>query len=99
MINSIAFGFSADKSLVFSLVGECLEAVDAQNLRDAVQGLVAMARIGVSGERDLIDFMNEVEVTNEDKKIMIHLEVSKERLEKLKSYKHTLKNKFSKAKI
>jgi hypothetical protein len=92
LIKSVAFGFSADKSLVFSLVGECLEAVDAQNLRDAVQGLVAMARLGVSGERDLIDFMNEVEVTNEDKKIMINLEVSQERLNKLKSYKDKMKH-------
>lgn len=90
MIKHVSFGMSAGNDVSFSLVGECLTAVDAENLKDAVKGIIALARMGVSAERDLIDFMNEVEVKNDDTKITVSMDISKERLEKLKAYKDKL---------
>lgn len=90
MIKHVSFGLSAGNDISFSLVGECLTAVDAENLKDAVKGIIALARMGVSAERDLIDFMNEVDVKNEKTRITVSMDISKERLEKLKNYKDKL---------
>jgi len=94
-VKNVYFGVNANETLSLSFVGECLNTVDAQNIRDAVQGIIAMARIGVSGDRDLIDFMNEVSVNHTDKEVKVNVEITKERLNKLKSYQ----NKLSQAKI
>ena len=92
LIKHVSMGLSLDEKLTLKIVGECLNSEDAVNIQQAVEGLIAIARMGVAGQRELIDFMNEIDVTNDKNEVFINVEVTQERIDQLKAAKEKFKN-------
>ena len=89
---------SADVENDLEIVAQ-VQAQNEQNARDIesmMKGFIAASRLAVSEDRDLIDFMNEIDIERDEENIEIKIEINDERIEKLKKFQDRFEKKKSK---
>ena len=91
LVNMISFGIEVNETLHIKFQSESTREADAKELYQVMNGMVSLSRLLMSAERELIDLMNEIELDQDGNTISLEVELSKERLDKLKNYKNKFK--------
>ncbi|MCB0279429.1 MAG: hypothetical protein KDD94_08005 [Calditrichaeota bacterium] len=86
LINYITVSADFDDELKMNLNGESTNDENAIEIEKLVNGMLAMARLTVSDDRDFIDFMNEINVSRDGKNVEVSVEVNQDRVDKLKRF-------------
>jgi hypothetical protein len=90
-LDNVAFAMNFDDQVHLSVLSNCLEAAQAEEVEKIVKGAIGVLRLGLSAERDLIDLMNEVKIERENKNVTVRLDIDRKRLDMLKNYKPKVK--------
>jgi hypothetical protein len=89
-VDELSFGLNVDDDIHLKMLTSCIDSEKADDVKTAIEGLIAIARLGVSNERDLIDLMNEVRIDKKGKHVSVKLDITQERIEKLKNYRKNI---------
>jgi hypothetical protein len=90
-LENIDFSMAIAEKIRFHGTGAFDNAENAQLFYDAFKGLLATAKISVSGDRDLVDLINQLKTDQENSNISFEGELSRSDIEKLKSNQDKLK--------
>ncbi|MFQ5583073.1 MAG: hypothetical protein ACE5GL_01395 [Calditrichia bacterium] len=87
-LQEIDFSMALDDKIRFDGVGQFSDAENAGLFHDAFKGIIATAKISVSGERDMVDMINQLKVKKQGKDVSVKFELSQEDIQKFKSKQH-----------
>lgn len=84
-LKEIDFSMALDDKIRFDGVGQFSDAENAGLFHDAFKGIIATAKISVSGERDMVDMINQLKVKQQGKDVSVKFELSQEDIKRLKN--------------
>ncbi len=89
-LQQLNFSMKFDKMMHFNGVGVFSQAQNAELFRDMIRGFIATAKLTMSGDRSLVDILNKVNVTNDDKRVAVKFELSPREIEKLQNQRRKI---------
>jgi hypothetical protein len=86
-LQHLNFSADFDDNLKFSSVGRFSDQEKAQLFHDAVKGAIATAKLTMSADRQAVDVLNKIKVSNDNDKIRIRFELTPEDIKKIQEKK------------
>lgn len=89
-LQGVGFSMKLDNRLQMSALSAFSDAEKSELFRDAIKGLIAGGKLAVSEDRDLVDILNKIDITLDDKRIFVDFSISKEEVEQIIARKDEL---------
>jgi hypothetical protein len=96
LVNYVTMSADIDDELEIIAQVQAKNEQNARDIESMMKGFIAASRLAVSEDRDLIDFMNEINIDRDEENIEIKIEINDERIEKLKKFQDRFEKKKSK---
>ena len=87
-IEKVNLSFSFTDRILMDGSGRFTDAANAELFRDAVKGLLAAAKLTVSGDRDAVDVINKIDISTDKNQVRINTEMTRRDLEKMIRQRH-----------
>ena len=82
-LRSVILSINAEKGIDFSLLSRSDEEEDAKLIADAIKGFVALGKMGAGEKPDILEALDNIEISAEKNAVTISMHLSEELMEKL----------------